>query len=591
MMRRGGTKHCCWGLCNSDSRYPERLPEGTFFISFPKPGKIRDNMTQWEREQANVKTEKATRWQYLCGRADFQSLERITSSTYICSLHFNGGKGPRSEADEPERATDCELWKKQRCKRRTTNQTACPPKRGRKRLLTEESLNESTSLPLEHETSEITLVSEDKAPESDLKSTKTTKLRKQSTASAKVNNPIHPDYAPSLFLEPLPKANSLKRKRNDVARYERARKRHENAINGPPQRTQPKTSCQEHPHSSATSSVDAERLEAEIRLSQEQRNREKEKVKLLLHQLSVPSFAASSCQNDDAKCKMMTGLTWRVFSELYADLDSFIRQISPTPPRLSFIDQLFLVLVKLRHNISFELLSNLRRVSQTAMIEFFWKWIDLLYAKLGFLVRWQERDTKHNDVPQFFKDKFPRLTSIIDCFEIFIDPPKNPKIRAQTWSNYKKHCTVKVFLSCSPLGHINFISGAWGSLVSDVQIVKRSNFISSAYFATGDQILTVRDLNLQEEFATKCCAELLTPAFTEGNGQEVEISGNISSVRIHVERVVGLVKNRYTILKGPIPISIVQRLKREANESELSGIDQIITVCASLINLSESNKY
>ena len=24
-------KHCCYGLCTSDSRYPEKLPEGTLF--------------------------------------------------------------------------------------------------------------------------------------------------------------------------------------------------------------------------------------------------------------------------------------------------------------------------------------------------------------------------------------------------------------------------------------------------------------------------------------------------------------------------------------------------------------------------------
>ena len=36
-----------------------------FFIRFPKPGKLRDNMSLWEKNQAKNKTEKAKRWQFL----------------------------------------------------------------------------------------------------------------------------------------------------------------------------------------------------------------------------------------------------------------------------------------------------------------------------------------------------------------------------------------------------------------------------------------------------------------------------------------------------------------------------------------------
>ena len=41
-----GTKHCCWGECKTESRYPEKWPESLkelensgqrVFIHFPKP--------------------------------------------------------------------------------------------------------------------------------------------------------------------------------------------------------------------------------------------------------------------------------------------------------------------------------------------------------------------------------------------------------------------------------------------------------------------------------------------------------------------------------------------------------------------------
>ena len=43
MNKKDATKHCSWGLYNMDSRYPERMKEGVFFIRFAKPGCLKDN--------------------------------------------------------------------------------------------------------------------------------------------------------------------------------------------------------------------------------------------------------------------------------------------------------------------------------------------------------------------------------------------------------------------------------------------------------------------------------------------------------------------------------------------------------------------
>jgi hypothetical protein len=50
-------------------------------------------------------------------------------------------------------------------------------------------------------------------------------------------------------------------------------------------------------------------------------------------------------------------------------------------------------------------------------------------------------------MPMEFRKYFGvKVSIIIDCFEIFIDRPSNLLARAETWSNYKHHNTVKYLI-------------------------------------------------------------------------------------------------------------------------------------------------
>ena len=85
-----GTRHCCWGECKTDSRYPEKWPESLkeleksgqkVFIRFLKP--VKD-------------LAKCKRWLVACSRKFFTE-KNVNKNTYICALHWPGGKGPTDE--------------------------------------------------------------------------------------------------------------------------------------------------------------------------------------------------------------------------------------------------------------------------------------------------------------------------------------------------------------------------------------------------------------------------------------------------------------------------------------------------------------
>ena len=91
------TKHCCWGECKTDSRFPEEWPKSLkelqesgkkVFIPFPKPSQD---------------IAKCKRWLVACSR-EFFTEKSISRNTYICALHWPEEKGPTAEFPDPLKA-------------------------------------------------------------------------------------------------------------------------------------------------------------------------------------------------------------------------------------------------------------------------------------------------------------------------------------------------------------------------------------------------------------------------------------------------------------------------------------------------------
>ena len=170
-------------------------------------------------------------------------------------------------------------------------------------------------------------------------------------------------------------------------------------------------------------------------------------------------------------------------------------------------------------------------------------------------------------MPVPFRRFFRNCCVIIDCTEVFIEQPSDLLARAQVWSNYKHHTTLKFLIGITPQGTVSFVSKCAGGRMSDKEITQTCGLLrhllpgkiytgryksSNTYFV-GDLVLADRGFTCNDK-ARIILAEVKIPPFTKGvkqlEKQDVDWSRELSVVRIHVERVIGLLKRKYTILQS-----------------------------------------
>ncbi|XP_021713249.1 uncharacterized protein LOC110681527 isoform X2 [Aedes aegypti] len=291
-------------------------------------------------------------------------------------------------------------------------------------------------------------------------------------------------------------------------------------------------------------------------------------------------------QNDD-KCRYFTALNYKVFKSLYKFLEPHLPQPATSFGTTKFQILLF-TLSKLRLDIDLTLIAYMSGVHLSTISRYYHKCIYVMFQRLKGLVSWPSREAVQNSMPQCFRRRFgDKVSVVIDCFEILTEKPSEVLQAAQMWSNYKHSHTVKYLIGIAPNGMIIFISNAFGGRASDKFITEKSALLSK--MQKGDYIMADRGF-LIKNYVENTGVELLLPAFTVGQDQlhplDIEKTRKLANVRIHVERVIVQLRNKYKILyKNKFPIST---LKRTKNYCETPLMDQIVTVCCSLVNLCPS---
>ena len=316
---------------------------------------------------------------------------------------------------------------------------------------------------------------------------------------------------------------------------------------------------------------------------------QEELQRLLAENIKLKEKVASTTINeeffkDNETVKEYTGLpNISTLTVLYNCVKEFIPHTGSSA--LTKFQQLILVLMRLRLNSSHFELAKKFGINRSTSSKIFLNVLDILFTRLQPLIYWPNREQLRETMPMCFRSHFQlRVAVVVDCFEVFIDRPSNLAARAQTWSSYKHHNTVKFLIGIAPQGVISYISKGWGGRSSDKHVMEHCGILNC--LTPGDEVLADRGFNVADSVAM-VGAQLSIPSYTRGRSQlsavDVEGTRRIANARIHVERVIGSLRQKYTILGSTLPLEFLT-----STDQQPCTLDKVAVVCCALTNLCPS---
>ncbi|KAI8491327.1 hypothetical protein Bbelb_309600 [Branchiostoma belcheri] len=284
---------------------------------------------------------------------------------------------------------------------------------------------------------------------------------------------------------------------------------------------------------------------------------------------NLPNFAVFSAVSDYLK-KICKGHLkyWRG-----QETDCTPTKRSGRERSLSFEEEFFLVLVKLKSGDFNQQIAGRFGISTSQVSKIFTTWLNFLHRELRLLFEMKTSWDKPETIPECFR-RYDRLVSVIDCTELQVEMAGTLQARKETYSNYKNRDTIKFMVGMSPNLTVNFVSKAYGGRASDKHIT-----LTSAAFINQlppkSVIIADKGFNVSKELQSRG-VQLIVPDYkgrgrSQFSAQEAASSECISSARIHIERIIQRIRT-FHILGSTIKIS----------QQDIT--EQIFSVCAYLIN-------
>ena len=300
---------------------------------------------------------------------------------------------------------------------------------------------------------------------------------------AKLYDTTNPDWVPTLNLGhcEAKTGDSLSRHDRAVGRATKRKKLNEEQAIAKEERDKQEERIREEKQRTQAhkdqEKDEVEKLRCELQKSRCELDEVKKEFARTHEKLCANTLDEESFRDNDEKVCFFTGIPkWEVLLILLTYLKPQLNTASQRA--LTPFQQLLLTLMRLRLNLSGQDLAYRFNVHSSTVSRTFTYVIEVMCTRLKPLIVWPNRDNLRKTMPMNFRRHYPSCAIIIDCFEIFIERPMNLLARAQTYSYYKHHNTMKFLIGITPQGIVSFISDGWGGRVSDEHLTENCGLLN-----------------------------------------------------------------------------------------------------------------
>ncbi|XP_047226025.1 uncharacterized protein LOC124871076 isoform X2 [Girardinichthys multiradiatus] len=320
----------------------------------------------------------------------------------------------------------------------------------------------------------------------------------------------------------------------------------------------------------------------------------KKENRALRESVEKMSLSENAFRNDAEKVKFYTGLP------NYFVLETVMWLLAPHMDgmkniKLSKFQQLLLTLMRLRLDLRNQDLAYRFGVKVGTVARTVHRMVNIMSSTLvPTAVFWPSRAELRKNLPAALQTSHPDCAVIVECFTVPLEEPLSMGAEHQQQQTMcpcsgemgPGYSSLKYLIGVAPQGVVTFVSRGVPGSVSDKGLAEGCGFLCK--LLPGDVVLSCRDLDIEDSVAARGASFKIAGACRgEARARSEGLPGPDTAsetviVQRHVERVLSMVKQRFTMLTGPVESPFSTACERTSN---LSTFDKIVQVACALNNL------